>query len=90
MQGDPKFDPRTVSPLFTVDRLKVPLLIAHGDADQTVPFKQSKLYVDALQKAGKPVEFMPIKGEGHGFSSSTNLKDWLERLEAFLAKHNPA
>ena len=90
VQGDPKFDPRTVSPLFTVDRLKVPLLIAHGDADQTVPFKQSKLYVDALQKAGKPVEFMPIKGEGHGFSSSASLKDWLERLEAFLAKHNPA
>jgi dipeptidyl aminopeptidase/acylaminoacyl peptidase len=89
VQGETKFDPRTVSPLYTIDLLTVPLLIAHGDADQRVPFAQSKLYVDALRKAGKTVEFQDYKGEGHGFSSAANQADWLRRLDAFLAKYNP-
>jgi dipeptidyl aminopeptidase/acylaminoacyl peptidase len=90
VKGSPDFDTKTVSPLFTVDRLTVPVMLVHGDADQTVPYKQSKLYADALRQAGKPVEFYTYKDEGHGFSNSANLKDWLNRLEAFLAKHNPA
>lgn len=90
VQGDAAFDTRTVSPLYTVDSLKVPLLLGHGDADQTVPFKQSKLYVDVLQKVGKPVEFIAFPKEGHGFSSSATLKQWLDKLEAFLTKNNPA
>jgi dipeptidyl aminopeptidase/acylaminoacyl peptidase len=88
--GDDKFDLRTVSPLFQVNQLRVPVLIAHGDDDQTVPVKQSKLYADALTKAGKPFELKIYPEEGHGFSTDANLKDWLDRLEAFLAKHNPA
>jgi dienelactone hydrolase len=88
--GTPDFDPRSVSPLFTVDQLKVPILLVHGDADQTVPYKQSKLYADVLRKAGKTFEFYTYAKEGHGFSTSANLKDWLDRLDAFLAKHNPA
>lgn len=88
--GEPAFDTRVVSPLYTVDRLKVPLLIAHGDADNTVPFAQSKLYVDALLAAGKTVEFKSYAGEGHGFSTAENQADWLDRLDRFLAKYNPA
>ncbi len=89
VQGDKDFDPKSVSPLYTADRLKVPVLLAHGDDDQTVPLKQSSLYVNALRKTGKDVEFYSYADEGHGFSNSANLKDWLDRLDAFLAKHNP-
>ncbi len=90
VQGAPDFDPRTVSPLFTIDQLHTPILLVHGDADQTVPYKQSKLYADALRKAGKTFEFYTYAKEGHGFSTSANLKDWLDRLDAFLGKYNPA
>jgi dipeptidyl aminopeptidase/acylaminoacyl peptidase len=55
-----------------------------------VPYRQSKLYADALAKAGKDFEFVTLKGEGHGFSSNANLKLWLDKLDAFLAKNNPA
>ncbi len=88
--GAPDFDTRTVSPLFTIDQLKVPLLLVHGDADQTVPYRQSKLYAEALRKAGKTFEFYTYAKEGHGFSTSANFKDWLDRLDAFLAKYNPS
>ena len=90
VQGDEKFDLTTVSPLFSIDKLKVPLLIVHGDDDQRVPYKQSKLYADALAKAGKSYEFITLKGEGHGFSSDANLQLWLDKLDAFLTKYNPA
>ncbi len=90
VQGEETFDLATVSPLFAIDKLTVPLLIAHGDADQRVPYKQSKLYADALAKAGKPYEFITLKGEGHGFSSDANQQLWLDKLEAFLTKYNPA
>lgn len=90
VQGDDTFDMTTVSPLYTINRLQVPLLLVHGDNDQRVPYKQSKLYADALKAAGKPYEFDTLKGEGHGFSTSANMQLWLDRLDAFLGKYNPA
>ena len=90
MQGDKTFDLKTVSPIYTVDRLKVPVLIAHGDADTRVPFKQSKQYADALTAAGKVHEFYTIADEGHGFTKADNEQLWLDKLDAFLAKYNPA
>jgi dipeptidyl aminopeptidase/acylaminoacyl peptidase len=90
VQGEAKFDTNTVSPVFTVDKLKVPVLLVHGDADQTVPYKQSRAYVEALKKAGKTYEFYTYHDEGHGFSTSANLQDWLDRLDAFLVKYNPS
>jgi dipeptidyl aminopeptidase/acylaminoacyl peptidase len=90
VQGDKDFDLDSVSPLKHVADLKVPVLVVHGDDDQIVPVKQSSLYGQALQKAGKVHEFHLFKGEGHGLSSEANEKEWLDRLERFLAKHNPA
>jgi len=90
VQGAPDFDTRTISPIASIATLKVPVLIMHGDADQTVPYKQSKLYADALKKAGKTFEFYTHAKEGHGFSSGANLQDWLDRLDAFLGKYNPS
>lgn len=90
LQGEKAFDLKTVSPLYTVERLKVPVLVAHGDADTQVPFKQSKLYADALKAAGKTHEFVVIPDEGHGFVKAIHEQLWLDRLDAFLAKYNPA
>ena len=90
LQGDKTFDLKTVSPLYTVDRLKVPVLIVHGEADTRVPLKQSRLYADALTAAGKVHEYYSIPDEGHGFTTSANEQLWLDKLDAFLAKYNPA
>jgi dipeptidyl aminopeptidase/acylaminoacyl peptidase len=79
-----------LSPLKLVAGLTRPVLLAHGDEDERVPYKQSSLYAEALKKAGKSHEFYTYKGEGHGFDDSANFKDWMDRLDAFLAKHNPS
>jgi dipeptidyl aminopeptidase/acylaminoacyl peptidase len=46
--------------------------------------------VDALQKAGANVTPVFYKDSDHNFSSTKDLQDWLGRIDAFLAKYNPA
>jgi dipeptidyl aminopeptidase/acylaminoacyl peptidase len=87
---DAKFDLAQVSPLAQIARLTRPVLLVHGDADTRVPFKQFTLYRDAAFKAGKPVETLVFKDEGHNMDRDENRAKWYEALDAFLAKHNPA
>lgn len=90
VKGSGDFDTSSVSPLAHIDKLKVPIMLVHGDKDSTVPLKQTTLYDKALTAAGKPHETHIYPGEGHGFSKSADEKDYMDRLEAFLAKYNPA
>lgn len=90
VRGDNNFDLDSVSPEKQVDRLQVPVLLIHGDADNTVPISQSKNYDAALKKAGRPHEFYIIKDEGHGFMLKDSFAFYLTKLDAFLAAHNPA
>ena len=90
VQGDASFDLKSIFPLFNIDRLKVPVMLVHGEKDSTVPIKQSKLYSDALNAAGKTSEYNVLPGEGHGLSTDANGRIWYDRLDAFLAKYNPA
>lgn len=41
-------------------------MIAHGDSDDIVPVEQSDMLCEALEKAGKDVEYYRIRGAGHG------------------------
>jgi dipeptidyl aminopeptidase/acylaminoacyl peptidase len=90
VQGEKDFDLTTVSPLHSVSRVTMPILIAHGGRDENVPPSQSKKFHDALTKAQKPHEFVLYEAEGHGFEDPVNAIDFLKRVEAFLEKHNPA
>ena len=60
-----------------------PFLIAHGDQDPLVPHHQSVLLVNALKKAGVPVEFHTVKGAGHGFQDAGVTL----RTRAFFARY---
>lgn len=67
------------SPLTHAAKLQRPLLIVHGAKDVRVRIDQSERMVDALKRAGKPVEYLPIADMGHG------AQWWVHRL-AFLRK----
>jgi acetyl esterase/lipase len=43
-----------------------PFLVVHGELDKLVPLSQAERMVEALKKAGVPVEFILIKNGGHG------------------------
>lgn len=88
--GEGKVDLSAVSPITYAAKLKVPVLIAHGEDDETVLPAQSHDMVNALRAGNVPVASVFYSNTGHEFGSSENLDDFLRRLEALLAKYNPA
>ena len=70
-----------------------PFLLIHGDADETVPFKNSEVMKTALEQAGVPVDLLRVPGAGHGptFPGATNPPDYIgamiEWLDRYLLSH---
>jgi acetyl esterase/lipase len=53
------------SPALQVRSGTPPFLIAHGTADDLVPFAQSARFAEALRAEGVEVELMPVEGASH-------------------------
>lgn len=75
------------SPLFFVDRIQKPLLIAQGANDPRVKQAESEQIVEAMRKAEKPVEYVLYTDEGHGFARPENRLHFFAIAEEFLAKY---
>lgn len=75
------------SPLFKADQIKIPMLIAQGANDPRVKQAESEQIVNALKKAGKPVEYIVFPDEGHGFARPENRLKFYAAAESFLAKY---
>src|SRR5262249_27406768 len=56
------------SPLAQAARITAPVLLVHGDADTRVPTEQSLLMRDALERAGRSVQLVLVRGAVHGFT----------------------
>lgn len=55
-----------VSPVDEAARLQIPIMVYHGERDQTVPIEQSDWFVDKAKQSGKPVEYHKIPDYAHG------------------------
>jgi dipeptidyl aminopeptidase/acylaminoacyl peptidase len=75
------------SPLFLVDRIKAPILIAHGANDPRVKQAESEQIVDAMKRKGIPYEYVLFADEGHGFAKPENRLRFYAAAERFLARH---
>jgi dipeptidyl aminopeptidase/acylaminoacyl peptidase len=67
---------RGLSPLSMADKIKIPIMVYHGDRDQTVPLSQSDDFVEKAKKSGQPVEYHVLADYGHGpaWKRETNTK----------------
>lgn len=61
--------------------LDVPVLVVHGDADDTVPLHAGQALFDA---AGDPKAFYVVEGANHDDVSSVGGRAYVERLRAFI------
>lgn len=75
------------SPLFKVDNIKVPLLIAQGANDPRVKQAESEQIVAAMKEKGIDHEYLLFEDEGHGFARPENRLEFYAAAEEFLAKH---
>ncbi len=85
--GKDKEKMRENSPLHNIDKLTIPVFLAHGGKDWRVDVKHYKKMVKALKDKNHPHETMLAKKEGHGFYKEKNRREFFNRLEKFLAKH---
>ncbi len=75
------------SPINFVDRIKAPLLIAHGANDPRVKQSETDQIVKALRDAGKHVECIVYTDEGHGFARPENRLHFYAKTEEFLSRY---
>jgi len=90
MIGNPETEKELLeaaSPLFHIDNIKAPLLVAQGANDPRVKQAESDQIVDALKAKGIDVPYILKEDEGHGFYNEENQFDFYQEMEKFLDKH---
>ncbi|MFH1688823.1 MAG: S9 family peptidase [Candidatus Eisenbacteria bacterium] len=88
--GDPRTEEeflRSRSPLFSVDQVKIPMLVAQGANDVRVVQAESDQFVEAMRANGLEVEYIVFEDEGHGFAKPENRLRFYGDAERFLARH---
>ncbi|CAN4280607.1 S9 family peptidase [Pseudoxanthomonas sp. LjRoot125] len=75
------------SPTTLAAQITAPVLLVHGEVDERTPIAQARAMRAALERAGRPPEWMAVAGEGHGFHADANNIAFYRKLEEFLAKH---
>lgn len=75
------------SPLFKVQNIKIPLLIAQGAQDPRVTKEEAEQIVTALKAHNIPHEYLLFEDEGHGFVKYENKQKFYATTEKFLAQH---
>ncbi len=66
--------------------LSVPLMIIHGTADDNVYFTHSVKMADALTRAGKKFEFLPLAGQTHMVTQPALVKEINARMVEFFKR----
>lgn len=75
---------RSISPRYAVTARSAPTLLIHGSADRLVPIQQSRIFLEAMRKAGAPCELRVKAKAGHGWP---NMGPDLAAAAVWLAKY---
>jgi dipeptidyl aminopeptidase/acylaminoacyl peptidase len=78
---------KAASPLFSADKIRIPLLIGQGANDPRVKQAESEQIVAAIDKHGGQATYVLYPDEGHGFARPANRVDFNARTEKFLGDH---
>lgn len=72
------------SPLKQASRIKVPVLLVHGDMDANVGIAQSERMLAALKSGGTPAEMLRFNGLDHQLDDSTARIQMLTKIGELL------
>ena len=79
----------TMSPFMNADKMKTPMLIIHGEADNNsgTHTMQSERYFQALKSFGAPVRMVILPKESHGYAAKENILHLLWEQDRWLEKY---
>lgn len=81
--SDPEFL-ESVSPINQIDKIQVPMLIAHGLNDPRVPVGEAMQLAVGLMNQGIEPQQLYFPDEGHGFAKLSNRMLFTTRMVDFL------
>jgi len=78
-----------MSPFMHADKMKTPLLLVHGEADNNsgTHTMQSERYFQALKSFGAPVRLVILPLESHGYTARENVFHLLWEQDQWLEKY---
>ncbi len=76
------------NPITYVTKNDPPFLIVHGNADPIVPYNQSELLRDALDRAGVKVTLYTVQGGGHGGFKDPQVDVLVKAFFQDMMKHD--
>lgn len=79
----------TMSPFMHADKMKTPLLVVHGEADNNPGTftMQSERYFNALKGFGAPARLVLLPKESHGYAAIENILHLLWEQDQWLEKY---
>jgi dipeptidyl aminopeptidase/acylaminoacyl peptidase len=79
---------KSISPVNFAASITAPVFIIQGRDDRTVPPKQARVMIAALEQAGHKPESLFLLGQGHYlFSNAKSRREIYEVIESFLEQH---
>ncbi len=76
---------REISPIEHVEKISIPVLLAHGTADNVVPYEDQYLpFLKKMRAEGKAVDFIAFKYGDHSLSSALDRQILFIKLGLFL------
>ncbi|CAN5663520.1 prolyl oligopeptidase family serine peptidase [soil metagenome] len=75
------------SPVFHIERMNTPLLVAFGDKDGAVEFNQGVEMYNAARRAGKDMVLLVYEGENHSLARKPNQLDYHRRIQEWFGHY---
>lgn len=75
------------SPAYHAEKIKVPVLLVHGEDDRVVDVTNSRNMRKALEGANKQVEYLELEQGDHYLSIQANRHAFFNKMDAFLREY---
>jgi len=85
--GSDRKELKSKSPVARVNEIDIPVFLAHGTKDLSVPFMQGKKMRNGLQKANKGFEYLELEGGDHYLSNEDHRVAFFRKMDEFLNEH---
>ncbi|MEO1050848.1 MAG: alpha/beta fold hydrolase [Bacteroidota bacterium] len=82
-----EFDPKVIKPVEAAKQITQPVFIAHGTADQHIPFEHGNAIFENLSSPQK--RFFPVQGAGHYDLWKKAGETYETSIKRFLFEHFP-
>lgn len=78
---------KSSSPVFQIEKIKIPILIAQGGKDSKVNVNETNQFVKELRKRNVPVEYILNENETQLFKDEDHKLKFYKQLGMFLDKY---